>query len=338
MRYGAFTQLWTTRHGDGRVAAWTDSTIFSNFSAFEPGKTELMLGMLDWLNRRSVLDQASLRWTVFGVLGVLAAATLTSGLYLAWRQQTACVLVLAAGMFGAVAGSAVVAATHRQAMPVHKPARPLVRVVLDRTVSDAPLSRGGFTQDNGLGYGLLEQWIPRLGYFTARRSGKAAFEGDVLVVVCPQRSVSEEYRKGLVEFVANGGKLLVMDSPEVSASTANSLLWPFGLAVNHSESRKGKLGLADGWPGIPVQAVCEVTGGEPFMWVEKLPVATRISYGRGRVMAVGFASIMNDNGLGGHWMSKTSPEMLTRSDLLFVLVRALVEDQPVSTPLHEATR
>ncbi len=332
MRYGAFIQLWTTRHGGGRVAAWTDSTIFSNFSAFEPGKPELMLGMLEWLNHRSVLDRAALRWTVLAVLGVLAAATLASGLYLARRQRIACVVVLAAGMFGAVAGSAVVVAAHRQAMPVPKPVRLMVRVILDRTVSDVPLSRGGFTQENGLGYGLLEQWIPRLGYFTARRSGTAAFQGDVLVVVCPQKSVSEEYRKGLVEFVANGGKLLVMDTPEVSGSTANSLLWPFGLAVNHSESRKGKLGLADGWPGIPVQAICEVTGGQPFMWVEKLAVATRVSYSRGRVMAVGFASIMNDNGLGGHWMAEANAEMLTRSDLLFALVRALVEDQPVVAP------
>ena len=53
MRYGAFVQLWSTRHGDGRVLAFTDSTIFAGFSLFEPGKTELFLGMLEWLNRRA---------------------------------------------------------------------------------------------------------------------------------------------------------------------------------------------------------------------------------------------------------------------------------------------
>jgi hypothetical protein len=292
-----------------------------------------MLGMLDWLNRRSVLDRAGLRWPVFGVLGVLAAATLTSGLYLARRQRIACIVVTAAGMLGLAAGSVAVGSVHRQTMPALKPARPMIRVVLDRTVSDVPLSRGGFTQENGLGFGLLEQWIPRLGYFTARRSGKAAFEGDVLVVVCPQKSVSEEYRRGLVEYVSNGGKLLVMDSPEVSDSKANSLLWPFGLAVNHSESRQGKLGLDDGWPAIPVQAICQVTGGKPFMWVDKkLAVASRVSFGRGHVMAIGFGSIMNDNGLGGHWMAEANAEMLTRSDLLFALVRGLVEDREVVSP------
>jgi len=332
MRWGAFIQLWTMRYGAGRVAAWTDSTIFSNFSAFEPGKAELMLGMLDWLNRRSLLDRAGAWWSVVGLLGVLAAAALASGLRLAHRQAIGGIVVAAAALAGITAGSAAVAAFHRHAMPSLKPVRPMIRVVLDRTVSDVPLSRGGFTQENGLGYGLFEQWIPRLGYFTARRSGKAAFDGDVLIILCPQKSVSEDYREALVDFVSEGGKLLVLDSPEVSGSTANSLLWPFGLGVNHSASREGKLGLKDGWPGIQVQAVCEVAGGEPFMWVDGLPVASRVAFGQGRVMAVGFASIMNDNGLGGHWMAETNPEMLTRSDLLFTLVRALVEDCPVTRP------
>jgi hypothetical protein len=332
MRYGAFIQLWTTRYGGGRVAAWTDSTIFSNFSTFEPGKSELMLGMLEWLNHRSALDRAGPRWLVFATLGLLAAALMAGGLHLARRQRISSIVLLAAGIFGAAAGSALVAAAHRAAVPVPKPVRPTVRVIVDRTVSDVPLSRDGFTQENGLGYGLLEQWIPRLGYFTARRSGKAAFEGDVLVVVCPQKSVSEEYRQGLLEFVANGGKLLVLDSPDVAGVTANSLLWPFGLGVNHSESRKGKLGLAGGWPGIPLENVCEVIGGQPFMWVEGLPVAARVAYGRGRVMAIGFGSVMNDGGLGGHWMAEAAPDMLVRSDLLFALVQALVEDRPVVQP------
>jgi hypothetical protein len=332
MGYGSFIQLWTTRSGEGRVAAWTDSTIFSNFSTFEPGKTELMLGILEWLNHRSVFDRAVPRWLLLGTVGALACACLIGGLYLGWRQRVPLLVVLASGACGVVVGSELVIALHRSAMPVPEPLRPMVRVAIDRTVSDAPLSRGGFTQESGLGYGLLEQWIPRLGYFTARRAGNAAFEGDVLVVVCPTKSVSEEFRKGLVDFVAGGGKLLVIDSPDVVGSTANSLLWPFGMSVNHASSRKGKLGIGGDWPGIPVEAVSEVIGGQPFMWVEGLPVASRTSYGGGRVMAIGFGSMMNDAGLGSHWMTEANPEMLTRSDLLFTLVRALVEDRPVVAP------
>lgn len=332
MRYGAFVQLWTTGYGEGRVAAWTDSTIFSNFSTFEPGKPELMLGMLEWLNHRSLLDRSGPRWTVLGVLTLLALASLAAGLFMAVRQGIGSIVLVASGLFGTVAGCVLVIVVHRHAMPAPEPVRPMVRVVVDRTASGVPLGRGGFTQEDGLGYGLLEQWIGRLGYFTARESGMAALRGDVLVVICPQKSVSDAFREGVREFVARGGKLLVLDSPDVVGSTANSLLWQFGLGVNHAASRAGKLGLRDGWPGIPVQAVCEVVGGGPFMWVEGLPVGTRAAYGKGRVMALGFGSLMNDNGLGGHWMAEAAPEMRLRSDVLFALVRSLVEDRPVVAP------
>ena len=49
-RYGSFVQLWATQFGRGRVLAFTDSTIWSNFCFFDPGKSELWLGMCEWLN------------------------------------------------------------------------------------------------------------------------------------------------------------------------------------------------------------------------------------------------------------------------------------------------
>src|SRR5690606_38990641 len=49
---GAFVQLWSTVAGAGRVLAFTDSTIFANFSFYEPGKRELLLGLLESLNHR----------------------------------------------------------------------------------------------------------------------------------------------------------------------------------------------------------------------------------------------------------------------------------------------
>ena len=55
-RYGSFLQLLAQRHVRGRVVAFTDSTQFSNFCLFDPGKSELFLGMTEWLNHRSTHD------------------------------------------------------------------------------------------------------------------------------------------------------------------------------------------------------------------------------------------------------------------------------------------
>jgi hypothetical protein len=188
----------------------------------------------------------------------------------------------------------------------------------------------------------LEQWIPRLGCYTIRLSGEEAFSGDALVVICPTRSVPGEFRRGLVEYVAGGGRLLVIDSPDSAGSTSNSVLWPFGLSVSHATARSGELRLSDDWPGLEVEASCEILGGEPFMWAEEVPVAARARYGQGSVMAIGFGALLNDTAMGGHWMlspdqdlflrSDLDPSLLTRYDLLFALLEGLLEDRPVVAP------
>ena len=332
MRYGAFIQVWATRYGAGRVLAFTDSTIFSNFCVFEPGKSELMMGMLEWLNHRSALDQGWLRRLVTIVLVVVAVALGAGALVLARPCGQSWLVLLAAGVLGWTAASMTAATAQRRAMPPPEAVRPMFRVVLDRTASEVPLSRDGFTAKDGRGYGLFEQWIPRLGYFTTRRSGPEAFCGNLLVVVCPTRSVSAEFREGLVQYVAEGGRLLVIDSPDVEGSTANSLLWPFGLAAIHSTNAKGELKLSDDWPVIPLEAVCEIQGGTPVLWVNATPVAAQTRYGQGSVMAIGFGSLFNDATMGSTWMTEPDAEMLTRFDLLFSVVRAAAQDEPVVQP------
>jgi hypothetical protein len=102
------------------------------------------------------------------------------------------------------------------------------------------------------------------------------------------------------------------------------------------------LKLTDAWPGLEVEGACEILGGEPFMWVDQMPVAARVQYQKGWVMAVGFGSLLNDTGMGGHWMltpdmgvtrrSELEPDLVTRYDLLFALMEALLEDRPVAAP------
>ncbi len=337
-RFGPFIQLWAATYGRGRVVAWTDSTIFSNFCTFEPGKAELMLGMLEWLNHRSLFDRRPVRLAVglaaFGVALAMVATGLRLGraapLAKASSSGPAWLVLLAAGLAGGIAGSWAVIVVHRHSMRLPSPERPLPLLVIDRTVSEVPLAIDGFTdKGGGLGYGLLEQWIPRLGYVTTRRSGPAAFSGDVLVVISPTRSVPEDYRQRLVQYVEQGGKLLVIDAIGSPGTTANSLLQPFGMSVRHSTSRQGVLALADGWPALAVEGACEIVGGEPFAWVDSLPVAARKRHGQGEVMAVGFGLEWNDRSFGGHWMREPTPEEKQRFDLFFATVRALVGNTAV---------
>lgn len=333
MRYGAFIQAWATRYGRGRVLAFTDSTLFSNFSAFEPGKPELMLGMLQWLNYTSPLDPLAVRLPLLIVLLLVGLAAFVVGLRATRRLSATWLALTAAGVFGATLTSMFVVEGQQAAMPAPKAVRPMTEIVFDRTVSDVVLCRGGFTTDGkGAGFGLVEQWIPRLGYFPKRRSGQEAFSGNALVVICPSRSVTDQYRQQLVDYVQGGGRLLVIDSTDNTSTTANGLLWPFGLSLSAALGTKGHLRQTDVWPDIPIESAFAIHGGEPFLWVGGTPVGARVKFGKGEVMAIGCGAIFNDKGMGSHWMRQPDADQRRRYDLLYSMVRGLIEDGPVGPP------
>jgi hypothetical protein len=343
MCYGAFVQAWAAWHGQGRALAFTDSTIFSNFCVFQPGKAELMLGFVEWLNHNNPPLNPRPWLTMLGI-----AALLAGGWWGRWIPTLASeedentvkgfwLVLIAAGACGWVLASLLVTVAQHVAVPQPACVRPMRRVVIDRTVSAAPLSLGADTQGDGKGYGLLEQWIARTGCYTIRQQGNAAFSGDALVILCPDQSVTPEYRERLVQYVADGGKLLVIDSPENNGSTAQSLLAPFGLAM-HDRAREGKLDTKSALPAVEIASAKEVVGGEPLAKLDKLPVAAVTRYQKGTVMAIGFGSLWNDKRMGEHWMMDPDAATQARYDVLFAFLRNFFDGKPFPAPPPEPVK
>lgn len=291
-RCGAFIQLWTTRRGAGRVAAFTDSTIFSNFSTFEPGKAELMLGMLEWLNHRNA--SWDMRPPLIG-LGVLLAA---GALVFRKKWAGSRLVLFGAVMMGWPLGVMSVQAMHRAAMPPPPPVRPFTQVVIDRTVCDTPLSRSGFIGGEENGFGIFERWVLRLGYFTSRRQGPDAFSAELLVLLYPSRAAGREFCEALTGYVASGGKVLLLDAPANAESTANELLYSFGLSVEHATQTRGALSVPEGWPAVAVDSACEVKGGTALIRIGETPVAATARLGDGTVTVLGFGSRFADTQMG----------------------------------------
>jgi len=320
-RYGAFIQLWATHAGDGRVVAFTDSTIFSNFSTFEPGKAELMLGMLEWLNH----DKAGMNprpWLL-----ALAFATGAAGLAAIREHRGACVLALAIGLSGWAAGTATVRALHHHGMPAPVAARSYVHVVMDRTLCETPLSRSGFIDGRPNGFGIFERWILRLGYFTSRRSGPDVTTGDLVVFTYPTRMVTQEFRDCIANYVASGGKVLVLDSPENAASTANSLLYPFGLSLDSSRKLAGSVQAMEERPPLRIESAYPVSGGQPVISLNGSPIAAAVQHGRGSVTVVGFGSLFVDSRMGVTGDVVPDDTLRTVFDLEFSVLRQILSPQ-----------
>ncbi len=320
VRYGAFVQLWTTHYGTGRVAAFTDSTIFSNFATFEPGKSELMLGMLEWLN------YSNCPYPLRPFLILLGLLLLVGGLVLCRTSSAAWLVVVSAAVLGWAIAAVGTRAIHRYSMALPKAARPMVQVVVDRTVCNRPLSRGGFIAGKREGFGIFERWILRLGYFTSRRSGTDALTGDLIVFPDPNQTVPREFRDELADYVAAGGKVLVLDSPANTESTANSLLYPFGLTVTPNTSLSGPLKAPEDWPVIRIDSTCQIEGGEPIMWVANTPIAARVRHGKGTVTVIGFGSRFADYYMGVIGDVVPSPELRKVFDLQFTILRSIVSE------------
>jgi len=326
MRYGAFIQLWAGRFQAGRVAAFTDSTIFSNFSTFEPGKAELMLGMLEWLNHGNPSVDPRLFLVLIGV------SLLLGGLVRMPQWRNALLVLLVVATLGSVCAMASTRVVHRRSMPLPEPVRPFTQVVIDQTVSNPPLSKSGFIGVQPNGFGIFERWILRLGYFTARKSGADEFRGDLVVFLYPNRDVSDGFRAALERYVRAGGRALILDSLENAGSTADSLVHGFGVRLERESALGGLLQGPPGWPQVAATSAYEIKGGEPVFWIENRPVAARVNYGQGSVTIVGFGSRFTDTSMGV--TGDVVPDAALRSvyDLEFRLLRALASNPKGAAP------
>ena len=208
MEYGSFIQLWAASFGKGRVAAFTDSTVFSNFCTFESGKSELMVGMIEWLNHQGGPNNPR-PWLLSA-----GAVAFVLGFWMARGWNAAWLLFLAVGLLGWTTTALGIRAIQRHEMPFPPLQRPFVEVVVDRTLCHGPLSDAGFIEGKEDGFGIFERWILRLGYFTSPRSDAdpAYFQGNALLFLDPRRPVPRGFREKLVEYVRSGGRVIVVDS------------------------------------------------------------------------------------------------------------------------------
>ncbi|MGD0899355.1 MAG: DUF4350 domain-containing protein, partial [Thermoguttaceae bacterium] len=358
MRCGAFVQAWAARFGEGRILAFADSTVFSSFCTYQPGKAELLSNLIEWLDHQGPALDWSWLALGLGALGLAGAvwwmvrgmgssncklqianckmqnedsksqiSDLKSKIQNPKSKIQNPILLLAAAACGWAGGSMATEAMHRRGMPLPEAQRPLVRIAIDRTVSQAPLAKGPFNEDKlGRGYALLEQWIPRLGYMTVRAAGEEAAAGDALVVICPSRPPEPRYRERLVRYVADGGRLLVIDSGEdASQSTANSLLRPFGLEISYEQNWQGTLVMGDRPQQVRVDHAWEVLGGRPVASLgHERTVAAEARYGKGLVLAVGFGNLFNDAHMGTDWAHYPDETEKARYQALFALVQCVV--------------
>ena len=249
--FGLFVQAAAAKHGKGRVVTFSDSTVFSNFSFSWPGKAELFVGSLDYLNRSNKYGDVINLLGLF--VGLLAAAAFV---WLLTRGQSRALLP-AFTLAGALATLGVTLfVNHLNAgnYPTVKPRTEFTTVAFETEYSNIGLvEKDSLVAEQTDGSEYLEQalegdkvypdWetfrtffvnMARLGVHpVAKKSFNEALQvAQVVVVINPHKPFSTEDQRQLHHFLEHGGRLLLMDSVTNNNVYSNQLLKGFNAQID----------------------------------------------------------------------------------------------------------
>ena len=324
-RFGVFVQAGGVRCGRGRVLGYTDSTCFSNFFMFVPGKPELILGMLDWVNR------SNRRRGVNGLLLVLGAVLLALALRRGGRAGLSGALALAVGAtWGFLAATGACAALDRRGYPEPAPHSkvPVVAFEWEHSRFDLPIfSLTPVAERSLLTFYVWTQrldLVPKL----LPTLAEALHAGGPVVLVNPGRSFTLAELDSITYFVRQGGRLLVLDDPRNVESSTDQVLGVFNMrrdtvvvGPTPIRDRSGAIVGSSRWAG-------GVKGGEPLLFVkDSVAVAAEQTLERGRVTVFMNSFAFSDQVMGA---TGVSPDPIQQQiyALEFWLLRRLTAPDP----------
>jgi len=329
--FGSYAHCWSSNYGRGRVVATADSTIWSNFLTFIPGKSELVLGTFSWLGRTNAFGFVPKTAMLLGALLLLAGG-------LRWWRKISMDLSREASWSGIAAGCLVAGlvwsgnAQWNYPLIPFRSADPIVSFEGQYSDMFLPITRyyDAYSRVNR-NYSAFFVWAQRVGLVPRYSDTLAAAmrSGHALVIVNPKTALAPADATALIEYVRSGGRLLVLvghtrgDLDASVITAANGILRPCGLSVSTVASAP-KTTVLFGHDGSCVGAVGGVvSGGKPIAHlVDGRVIGAAKQEGKGRVAVFGAASCLTTEGLGSP-ASKMSQAQQACSRLSFMLYRAL---------------
>ncbi len=315
--------------GAGRVALWSDSTLFSNFAIFLPGKMELVLGTINWLNRSNRRFPVREPLLAAGAL-LLVAACLLAPLDL---------LALGAWV-GLCAAVPLVKFTYDRGYPQLQPRTPFRWVAFLEPPSEehVPVSSPSDDEPQADSYLTAFVAVQRVGKRpVVVKSVEAALRADTVVLVHTHLELSAVARDRLLGWVRRGGHLVILDGGSGSLNSLERLIAParlrpaeesppteslrrLGAGPRHPPGGAGAHRLVElaGQPVGQEAGIASIGGGSPRVVSEdrKSVFVAEIPLGKGLVVASSTRALFSDQNLGGSSTVPTASQ-LTMLQLLY---------------------
>lgn len=352
--WGLFLQCAAVNRGRGRVVAFTDSTLFSNYLLFMPGISELALSTVEWLNRtnRWPWVRPLCLWTGLLVLG------LTIGKRGLWREGRGFVGMVGLTLGGLLALSFWQAWSSR-VLTLPSPHTSFRTVAFEQEHSGARIQHTPLPPGDDRDYFTFYVWTQRLNLVPRlHHTLEEALVGlsQAVVLINPTVPLDLEEQRQLSAYLQRGGKLLLLASappPKLKKGRANGpgrtpfqfpaagpdweavervcqqILAPYLMSVVALPPPAGERFLrpaagGDRWPSV---APAEVRQGQPWLWLDGDPpraVAASVRVGQGGIMVFSDSLLFTSERLGSV-LSTATPVQRRIAALEFALLRETLD-------------
>jgi len=321
MEQGRTVLAATVRVGQGRIAAFTDSTVWSSFAVFSFDREKLAMDLARLLNREPSGYEMSIRCVavVATLLAVSAGLSMIgSGMALP------AVLFLLVGFWTGVAASD---ALHRRIYAWPEPNAPISEVTFlwqGGACAFPPVLGGPESLPADRSFDTLLVSVQRLGLVSRVAY---TYDGDLLrpetramFVVAPVNTPPGRTLARIKDFVLNGGDLIILDDGRIGErGSAKDFLNLFDVTITYHA--------AQGQEGTQRPHVHLGGGMEPV----KVPAAdafvARKVYGKGQLVYMSDAADFSREGLG-HCFARPWKQARARYETIFVLFRDLLGIAP----------
>ena len=222
MKHGLFLQCAGIKHGKGRVLAFSDSTVFSNFWMFMPGKPELFSGFLNWLNRMNTIFS-------FQFLLVIVCVLLLWLIKKQFRKsasvQNIYLLALTCGIVFTLS-YLLFSFLKFSSYSLPEPHTSYYRISIDNEYSDIDMPISALTKDYYKSYNSLYISLQRLGYFPniSNSLDESLEHNDLVITINSKKEFPPGQVKNISAFLERGGKLLLLEEHSDTNSLSNQLL------------------------------------------------------------------------------------------------------------------
>jgi hypothetical protein len=326
--WGLLNQAVAVKYGKGRVVAFADSTIISNFRIFFGGSCNFVIGAMEYLNCKNSYENAR------QILLLLAMIFACLALYLlgreSWgeRKMAALLVLLALGAL-TLGGTVLINSTKGEDTIPSRFYDCNHTVGFDGEHSGNITSRGDMQGE----YETFFIWTQRLHLTPAMedRMADAMAKARALVVIDPATKMSGEELAAIQDYIRRGNCVLLMVS---SQGPGSEVIESFGMntymhTYNLSEPANsttvfsagtGNTGTTDtvwSWKdGLPIKPWgLAIKGGKPLLDIDGRVVLAETDYGQGKFLLFADSQAFKDGlfaGPGFMGYPKADPGMVDR--------------------------